>query len=71
MLLFTPNTFVFLTFLESLTLREERRLRIFENRVLVRILGPKMDANGDWRRLHNEEFHSLYRPPNIRLSVED
>ena len=47
------------------TLREERRLRIFENRVLGRIFGPKRDANGEWRRLHNEELHSLYRSPNI------
>ena len=47
------------------TLREERRLRIFENRVLGRIFGPKRDANGEWRRLHNDELHSLYRSPNI------
>jgi hypothetical protein len=49
----------------SLTLREERRLRTFENRILRQIFGPKRDANGEWRRLHNEEFHSLYRSPNI------
>ena len=49
----------------SLTLREERRLRVFENRILRRIFGPKSDANGEWRRLHNEELHSLYRAPNI------
>ena len=49
----------------SLTLREERRLRIFENRILRRIFGPKRDANGEWRRLHNEELHSLYPSPNI------
>ena len=49
----------------SLTLREERRLRLFENRILRRIFGPKRDANGEWRRLHNEEFHSSYRSPNI------
>ena len=46
MLLFTPNTFVFLTFLESLTLREERRLRIFENRILRQIFGTNGDENG-------------------------
>jgi hypothetical protein len=49
----------------SLTLREERRLRVFENRILRRIFGHKRDVNGEWRRLHNEELHSLYRSPNI------
>ena len=49
----------------SLTLREERRLRVFENRILRRIFGPKRDENGQWRRLHNEELHSLYRSHNI------
>ena len=49
----------------SLTLREESRLRVFENRVLRRIFGPKRDENGEWRRLHNEELRSLYRSPNI------
>ena len=49
----------------SLTLREECRLRVFENRILRRIFGPKRDENGEWRKLHNEELHSLYRSPNI------
>jgi hypothetical protein len=49
----------------SLTLREECRLRVFENRILRRIFGPKRNENGEWRRLHNEELHSLYRSPNI------
>ena len=49
----------------SVTLREERRLRVFENRILMRIFGPKRDENGEWRRLHNEELHTLYRSPNI------
>ena len=44
----------------SLTLREECRLRLFENKILRRIFGPKRDENGEWRRLHNEELHSLY-----------
>jgi hypothetical protein len=45
----------------SLTLREEHRLRVFENRVLRRICGPKMDeATEGWRKLHNEELRDLY-----------
>jgi hypothetical protein len=46
-------------------LREEHRLRIFENRVLRRIFGPKREKNGSWRKLHNDELHSLYSSPNI------
>ena len=49
----------------SLTLREECRLRVFENRILRQIFGPKRDENGEWRRHHNEELRSLYRSPNI------
>jgi hypothetical protein len=50
----------------SLTLREEHRLRVFENRVLRRIFGPKRDeVTGEWRRLHNEELNDLDSPPNI------
>ena len=49
----------------SLTLREECRLRVFENRILRRIFGPKRDDNGEWRRFHDDELHSLYRSPNI------
>jgi hypothetical protein len=49
----------------SLTLREEHRLRVFENRVLGRISGPRRDeVTGDWRKLHNEELHNLYSSPN-------
>ena len=40
-------------------------LRVFENRIIRRIFGPKRYENEEWRRLHNEEFHSLYRSPNI------
>ena len=54
----------------SLALREECRLRVFENRILRRICGPKRDENGEWRRLHNKELHSLYRSPNIVRVIE-
>ena len=50
----------------SLTLREERRLSLFENRVLRRIFGPKRDeVTGEWRKPHNEELNDLYSSPNI------
>jgi hypothetical protein len=50
----------------SLTLREEHRLRVFENRVLRRIFGTKRDeVTGDWRKLHNEELCNLYSSPSI------
>jgi hypothetical protein len=45
-------------------LREEHRLRVFENRVL-RIFGPKREEDGSWRKLHNDELHDLYSSPNI------
>ena len=49
----------------SLVLREKRRPRLFENRILTRIFGYKRNANGKGRRLHNQELRSLYCPPNI------
>ena len=46
--------------------REERKLRVFENRVLRRIFGPRRDeVTGEWRRLHNGELNDLYSSPNI------
>jgi hypothetical protein len=50
----------------SLALREEHRLRVFENSVLRRIFGPKKDeVTGGWRKLHNEELRDLYSSPSI------
>jgi hypothetical protein len=50
----------------SLTLREEHRLRVFENRVLRRIFGLKRhEVAGGWRKLHNEELRNLFSSPNI------
>jgi len=52
-------------------LREERRLRVFENRVLRRIFGPKRDeVTGEWRKLHNEELNDLYSLTNIVREVK-
>jgi len=54
----------------SLALREERRLRVLENRVLRRIFEPKRDQiTGKWRRLHYEELNDLYSSPNIVLVI--
>jgi hypothetical protein len=51
----------------SLTLREEHRLRAFENRILRRIFGPKRDdITGEWRKLHSEDLHILYSSNIIR-----
>jgi hypothetical protein len=57
----------------SLTLREEHRLRVFENRVLRRIFGLRRDeVTEDWRKLRNEKLHNLYSSPNIiRMIKED
>ena len=51
--------------LGSLTLREEHRLRVFENKVLRKIFGAKKDITHEWRKLHNAELHALYSSPNI------
>jgi hypothetical protein len=55
----------------SLTLWEEHRLRVFENRALRRIFGPTRDeAMGDWRKLHNGELHNLYSSPDIIRQIK-
>jgi hypothetical protein len=55
----------------SLTLREEHRLRVFENRVLRRIFGPKRDeVIGEWRKLHSGEIHNLYSSPYIIRQIK-
>jgi hypothetical protein len=55
----------------SLTLREEHRLRVFENKVLRRIFGPARDeVTGEWRKLHNGELHNLYSSPDIIRQIK-
>jgi len=55
-----------------LTLREERRLRVFENRVLRRVFGPKRDeVTGKWRKLHKEELNDLYCSHNIVRVIKE
>jgi hypothetical protein len=52
------------------TLGEEHRLKVFENRIL-RFFGPKRDkVTGGWRKLHNEEFHDLYSSPSINRMMK-
>jgi hypothetical protein len=46
-------------------LGEEHRLRVFENKVLKKIFGPKREEDGSWRKLHNDELHKLYSSSNI------
>ena len=58
--MFSPDTYLFL-----LVRMEERRLRVFENRVLMRVFGPKRDAvTGEWGTLHIEVLNDLYFSPN-------
>jgi hypothetical protein len=50
----------------SLTIKEERRLKVFENRMLGRVFGPRrVEVTGEWRKLNNEELNDLYYLPNI------
>jgi hypothetical protein len=53
----------------SLILREEHRLRVFENRVLG-VFGPKREEDGSWRKFHNDELHSSYSSPNILTVIK-
>jgi hypothetical protein len=54
----------------SLTLREEHRLRDFDNRVLRKIFGPKREEDESWRKLRNDEIHSLFFSPNIATVIK-
>jgi hypothetical protein len=55
----------------SLTLREEHRLRVFENRVLRKVFGPRRDeVTGGWRKLHDDELHNLYSSPSVIIMVK-
>jgi hypothetical protein len=55
----------------SPTLREENKLRMFENRVLRTIFGPKRDQmTGGWRKLHNEELHNVYSSPTVIIRTK-
>jgi hypothetical protein len=51
-------------------LREKHRLRVFENRVLRKIFGPKREEAGSWRKLHNDELHNLYSSQNIVRAIK-
>jgi hypothetical protein len=55
----------------SVRLREEHRLKVFENRILRRIFGPKrVEVAGEWRKLHSEDLHNLYSSPNIIRQIK-
>jgi hypothetical protein len=54
----------------KLGLREEHRLGVFGNRVFRTIFGPKREEDGSWRKLHNDELHSLYSSPDIVREIK-
>jgi hypothetical protein len=55
----------------SLIIRKEHRLRVFENKMLRRIFGPKRDkVTGGWRKLHNEELHNSYSSPSMLRTIK-
>jgi hypothetical protein len=51
-------------------MRVEHRLKTFENRVLMRIFGPRREEDRSWRKLHNDELHNLYSSPNIIREIK-
>jgi hypothetical protein len=62
----TSSIYIRRTLVNSLILREEHRLRVFEKRVLRKTFGPKKDeVTGEWRKMHNEELHNMYSSRNI------
>ena len=54
----------------AIILREQRRLRVFENRIQKRMFGLKKVANGKWRMLHNDELHYFYCLPNVVREIK-
>jgi hypothetical protein len=51
-------------------LGEEHRWRVLENRMLRKVFGPKREEDGSWRKLHNDELHSLYFSPNVVRAIK-
>ena len=64
------NVYVHKQTYSSIYIKEEYRLKVFENRILRRTFGPKRDVNAEWRRLHNEELRTSSRSPNIVKMVK-
>jgi hypothetical protein len=55
---------------KSLTLREEHRLRVYENKVLRKICGTKTEEDGSWRKVNNDKLHNLCSLPNIVMVIK-